>query len=152
MRLAYNQSHVAAALTFEELVTGVLPLSRWWRDYLWPPGTEDVGALIAERKREIVAGLENPMREQGRRAVGDELPGALIWFVGIVGRIEWERRNPRARGRPHDEPPPGLTYELIVDTAAELLAGLVRDNGEPPDAVGRSTATARRGPRSGARA
>ena len=33
------------------------------------------------------------MREQGRRAVGDELPGALIWFVGIVGRIEWERRR-----------------------------------------------------------
>ena len=31
MRLACNQSHVAAALTFEELVTGVLPLSRWWR-------------------------------------------------------------------------------------------------------------------------
>ena len=42
MRLAYNQSHVAAELTFEELVRGVLPLSRWWRDYLWPPGTDDV--------------------------------------------------------------------------------------------------------------
>ena len=131
MRLAYNQSHVAAALTFEELVTGVLPLSGWWRDYLWPRGTEDAGALIAERKREIVAGLENPMREQGRRAVGNELPGALIWFIGIVGRIEWERRNPE-REASEDEPPPGLTYELIVDTAAELLAGLVRDNGEPP--------------------
>ena len=36
MQLAYNQSHVAAALTFEELVRGVLPMSRWWRDYLWP--------------------------------------------------------------------------------------------------------------------
>jgi serine protease AprX len=131
MRLAYNQSHVAAALTFEELVTGVLPLSRWWRDYLWPRGTEDVGVLLAERKREVVAGLENPMREQGRRAVGDELPGALVWFVGIVGRIEWERRNPD-REVSEDEPPPGLTYELIVDTAAELLAGLVRDDGEPP--------------------
>ena len=34
------------------------------------------------------------MREQGRkRAVADELPGALIWFVGLVGRIEWERRR-----------------------------------------------------------
>ncbi len=131
MGLAYNQSHVAAALTFEELVTGVLPLSGWWRDYLWPRGTVDTGALIAERKREIVAGLENPMREQGRRAVGGELPGALIWFLGIVGRIEWERRNPE-REASEDEPPPGLTYELIVDTAAELLAGLVRDNGEPP--------------------
>ena len=151
MRLAYNQSHVAAALTFPELVTGVLPLSGWWRDYLWPRGTEDVGALIRERKREVVAGLENPMREQGRRAVGDELPGALIWFVGIVGRIEWERRNPE-REVSEDEPPPGLTYELIVDTAAELLSGLDPRQRRAAEAVGRSTATARRGPRSGARA
>jgi serine protease AprX len=133
MRLAYNQSHVAAKLTFGELVCGVLPLSRWWRDYLWPPGTDDVGVVLAERRAELVAGLENPMREQGRRAVGDELPGALIWFVGIVGRIEWERsRAPGEGSVDDDEPPPGLTYELIVDTATKLLSGLVRDNGEPP--------------------
>ena len=42
MQLAYNQSHVAAELTFEELVRGVLPMSRWWRDYLWPRGADDV--------------------------------------------------------------------------------------------------------------
>ena len=43
------------------------------------------------------------MREQGRRAVGDELPGALIWFVGIVGRIEWERRRDPEDARTSDE-------------------------------------------------
>ena len=74
------------------------------------------------------------MREQGRRAVGDELPGALIWFVGIVGRIEWERRRDPADTvvMSDEEPPPGLGYELIVATAADLLAGLKRDSGEPP--------------------
>ena len=73
------------------------------------------------------------MREQGRRAVGDELPGALIWFVGIVGRIEWERRrDPADTVTSDEEPPPGLSYELIVATAADLLAGLERDSGEPP--------------------
>jgi serine protease AprX len=123
MRLAYNQSHVAAKLTFEELVCGVLPLSRWWRDYLWPADTEDVGVLLAERRHTIIDGLKNPMREQGRRAVGNELPGALIWFVGIVGRIELEREE---RELP-EEP-----YELLVDAAAERLSGLVRDTGEPP--------------------
>jgi hypothetical protein len=133
MRLAYNQSHVAAALTFGELVCGALPQSRWWRDYLWPPGTGDVGLLLTERRAEVVAGLENPMREQGRRAVGDELPGALIWFVGIVGRIEWERRRPPGEGSADEgEPPPGLDYGLIVDTATDLLSGLVADTGEPP--------------------
>ena len=132
MQLAYNQSHVAAELTFEELVRGALPMSRWWREELWPPGTDDVGQVLTERRREIVAGLENPMREQGRRAVGDELPGALIWFVGIVGRIEWERRrDPADTVTSDEEPPPGLSYELIVATAADLLAGLKRDSGEP---------------------
>jgi serine protease AprX len=132
MELAYNQSHVAAALSFHELVRGALPLSRWWRDHLWPRDADDVGAVLTDRRREVVAGLENPMREQGRRAVGDELPGAMIWFVGIVGRIEWERRrDPGDTAVSEEEPPPGLTYELIVDTAAELVAGLKRDSGEP---------------------
>ena len=133
MQLAYNQSHVAARLTFCELVRGALPLSSWWRQYLWPRDTDEVGAVLADRKREIVAGLENPMREQGRRPVGDELPGALIWFVGLVGRIEWERkRNPDDTAYSEEEPPPGLTYELLVDTAAELVAGLRRDTGGAP--------------------
>jgi hypothetical protein len=133
MKLAYNQSHVAAALTFEELVRGVLPMSRWWRDYLWPRDADDVGQVLTERRPEVIAGLENPMREQGRRAVGDELPGALIWFVGVVGRIEWERRRaPEDTVTSDEEPPPGLGYELIVATAADLLAGLKRDSGDPP--------------------
>ena len=34
------------------------------------------------------------MREQGRRPTStDELPGALIWFVGLVGRIAWEQKH-----------------------------------------------------------
>jgi hypothetical protein len=131
MKLAYNQSHVAAELTFGELVRGVLPLSNWWKHNLWPPDTADVGEMLAARRGEILAGLNNPMREQGRRTVRNELPGALIWFVGIVGRIEWERRNPKREADPN-EPPEGLTYELIVDIAADLLKGLKRDDGEPP--------------------
>jgi subtilisin family serine protease len=31
-----------------------------------------------------------------------------------------------------EEPPPGLDYATIVDTATELLSGLVADTGEPP--------------------
>src|SRR4051794_2343876 len=73
------------------------------------------------------------MREQGRRVVGGELPGALIWLVGVVGRIEWERgRTPADPPYWEEEPPPGLTYALVVDTAAELFAGLQRDPGGPP--------------------
>ena len=90
------------------------------------------------------------MREQGRRAVGGELPGALIWFIGIVGRIEWERRNPE-REASEDEPPPGLTYELIVDTASAARRPASATTASRRS-CGRSTATAGRAPRSGARA
>jgi serine protease AprX len=132
MELAYNQSHVAAKLTFHQLVCGALPLSGWWKDYLWPRGTTEVGALLEARRDDIIAGLENPQREQGRRAVGDELPGALIWFVGVVGRIEWERLHPEDRADPEKEPPEGLSYPLIADTAAKLLAKAHRDDGKQP--------------------
>lgn len=138
MRLAYNQSHVAAKLTFEELVRGALPLSRWWKHHLWPRGTTDVAAVLKTCKADIVAGLENPMREQGKHAVGDEIPGAMIWFIGVIGRIEWERnRDPVKTPVPADEDPPkeppdGLDYEGIIDSAAALFAGLQRDDGERP--------------------
>jgi serine protease AprX len=133
MELAYNQAYVAARLTFQEMVKGALPLSQWWREYLWPAGTTDVAAALEQRRDEIVAGLGNPMREQGKRAVGGEVSGALVWFVGLVGRIEWERRrNPDDQAYAEEEPPPGLTYELLVDTARELLADLQREPTETP--------------------
>ena len=133
MELAYNQAYVAARLTFEEMVKGALPLSQWWREYLWPAGATDVAAVLEERRDEIVKGLKNPMREQGKRAVGGEVPGALVWFVGLVGRIEWERhRKPDERASDEDEPPPGLTEELLVDAARDLLTGLEREPTDSP--------------------
>jgi hypothetical protein len=133
MELAYNQAYVAAQLTFREMVRGALPLSQWWQEYLWPAGTTDVAVVLEERRDEIVKGLSNPMREQGKRAVGSEVSGALVLFVGLVGRIEWERlRNPDDQAYAEEEPPPGLTYELLVDTARELLAELKREPTDSP--------------------
>jgi hypothetical protein len=66
IELAYNQSHVAAKLTFEEMLRSVLPLSKWWQERLWPPDTTSVAEVLTQRQDEIVAGLRDPMREQGR--------------------------------------------------------------------------------------
>ena len=121
LQLAYNGSHVAVRLTFHELLRSVLPLSEWWQRHLWPAETESVADVLAARREEIVAGLMEPMREQGRRPVrADELPGALIWFTGLVGRIAWELGHPDD-DQPEEEPPDGLTYDLLVDLAAEAL-------------------------------
>jgi serine protease AprX len=126
MRLAYNQSHVAVHLSLHEMVRGVVPLSEWWQEHLWPEGTTAVADVLDKRRQDLLDGLNAPMREQGRRPVKDELPGALIWFVGLVGRLEWERTRDPENELDDDEPPAGLTYELLIDAARELLDGLVR--------------------------
>ena len=125
LQLAYNQSHVAVKLTFEELLRSVLPLSAWWQQYLWPPGTTSVATVLRKRSEEIVAGLREPMREQGRRPVTGELSGTLVWFVGLVGRIAWEAAHPDD-DQPDSEPPDGLTEELLVELAAQTLGNLER--------------------------
>lgn len=127
LMLAYNQSHVAVRLTFRELLRSVLPLSPWWQQQLWPADTTAVAAVLADRHDEIVAGLKEPMREQGRKPVGaHELPGTLIWFVGLVGRITWEAGRKPDAPQPEDEPPKGLTYDKLVGLAAETLGDLQR--------------------------
>ena len=66
------------------------------------------------------------MREQGRKpTAAGELSGTLIWFVGLVGRITWEAAHPDD-DQPDDEPPDGLTYDLLVDLAAETLGDVPR--------------------------
>jgi hypothetical protein len=140
IELAYNGSHVAARLTFEQMLRSILPLSEWWQQDLWPqiliPRTLDdplrgvreisVTDVLRLRRAEIIEGLKEPMREQGRKPTASgELPGALIWFVGLVGRITWEAAHPDD-DQPDDEPPPGLTYDLLVDLAAKTLADVPR--------------------------
>ena len=126
IELAYNASHVAARLTFEQMLRSVLPLSEWWQEHLWPGDGESAAAILEARRAEIIAGLQEPMREQGRRPTGaGELSGTLIWFVGLVGRITWEAAHPGA-DQPDDEPPAGLTYDGLVDLAAEALGDAPR--------------------------
>lgn len=121
IELAYNGSHVAARLTFEQTLRSVLPLSEWWQEHLWPGDGRSAAAILEGRRAEIIGGLQEPMREQGRRPTDvGELSGTLIWFVGLVGRITWEAAHPDD-DQPDDEPPDGLTYDLLVDLAAETL-------------------------------
>jgi len=126
LELAYNGSHVAVRLTFRQMLRSVLPLSEWWQEHLWPGDSDSVAAILDARRAEIIAGLQEPMREQGRRPTGTgELSGTLIWFVGLIGRITWEAAHPDD-DQPDDEPPDGLTYDLLVDLAAETLGDLPR--------------------------
>ncbi len=120
MELAYNQSHVAVRLTFAQMLRGVLPLSSWWQDYLWPsdPGSGSVGVVIKNHRDEIVTHMSSAMRDQGRLPVrAGEVPGTLVWFVGLVGRI---LLGPAAQATAPDDP----RYGELVDAVAGALGDL----------------------------
>ncbi len=126
IELAYNGSHVAVRLTFRQMLRSILPLSEWWQEHLWPGDAESVATILEARRAEIIAGLQEPMREQGRRpTAAGELSGTLIWFVGLIGRITWEAAHPDD-DQPDEEPPAGLTYDVLVDLAAEALGTVPR--------------------------
>jgi serine protease AprX len=115
--LAWNDVYVAARLTFKELVADVLPLSRWWQEYL-SPGHErqDFATVVLNRKGEIEAVYrgEFPAHEVRRAAHEGELSADLVWLIGIVGRISWEWN----RSRGDSEIP---TAEEVVQAAVDVL-------------------------------
>ncbi len=126
--LAYNEAHVACRLRFDELLRAALPLSEFWQG-LWPGHRGALSELVGDRREELAAAFRpGGARVQGRKALGgDELPGDLVWLVGLVGRIAWEHRGePAAAG-------PLPSAGEVVDAALELL-GPVRlgDAGEVP--------------------
>jgi serine protease AprX len=97
-RLAFNEAYVACRLTFEELLRAALPLSPFWLR-LWPGRSGPLADAVRPRMREIAAHYERGPRLQGRHPIlEDELPGNLVWLLGVVGRIAWRgTRRPTAR-------------------------------------------------------
>lgn len=118
--LAYNDAHVVCRLKFEELLQFALPLTRFWQS-LWPGKRGPVKSLIGDRLQEVVAAFEpGSARVQGRKALHEaDLPGDLIWLIGLVGRIVWERD--------HAPTPP-----TEVPTAREVVDAGLRFLGDVP--------------------
>ncbi len=119
MELAYNQSHVAVRLTFAQMLRGVLPLSVWWQRHLWPAGSESVAAVLETHRDEIIAHMSSEMRDQGRRPVSArEIPGTLVWFVGLVGRV---LLGADAEAAAPDGGAPQPRYGELVDAVGGML-------------------------------
>jgi hypothetical protein len=118
-RLAYNDAYVACELDFEEMVR-LLSLTPFWHR-LWPGHTGRLDDLLRGRRPEVAAHYKpGAARQQGRQPPHPEdIPGNLIWLLGLVGRIEWERRPVRRRG---GEQMP--TARQVVDAGLDLLGDL----------------------------
>ncbi|MGE3309126.1 MAG: S8 family serine peptidase [Limisphaerales bacterium] len=91
-QIAYNQSTVAARLTFGELVRVVLPLSRWWTDRIVRPGFSDqLAALSTPRGQLAVAGALAHPEGLRSRSRGSDSPAWLTldvaWMVRVIGTL-----------------------------------------------------------------
>ncbi len=123
--LAWNDVYVAARLTFKELLVDVLPLSRWWQEFLWldpkrtssrrrrPPRFRTVVGKQAGAIAAVLRG-ELPSHQTGRQLDEQELSADLVWLIGIVGRICWEWSAARA-----SETLP--TADEVVSAAIQVL-------------------------------
>lgn len=120
-RLAFNDVYVACELSFEEVIHDLLPLTPFW-SRLWPGRRGTVDELLRGRRPEVAAHYRSGApRQQGRQPPDSkDIPGNLIWLVGLVGRIAWERRRP-ARGRARADLP---TARQVVDAALRVLGDL----------------------------
>jgi subtilisin family serine protease len=116
--LAYNQGFVAVDADFRTMVRAILPLSEWWAEHLWPEGYTTAGRALRAHRDTILARLGEDRRHQGRRRrAPEDVPGNLVWFVALAGRIS---------GAPDSE-----DYEAWLDAAAELVSGLPAGGGRP---------------------
>ena len=93
-RVAYNQSTVAAWLTFDEVVRVLLPLSKWWTDRVVRYGLDDrLSALSDSTSREVkilVETLAYPQRIHERSTRQREyrwLSLDVVWMVRVIGTI-----------------------------------------------------------------
>jgi subtilisin family serine protease len=114
-RVAYTQSYVVACLHFDEVVQVLLPLTDWWRTYVWPQDFRDEDHDDREDTllRQLVGGLDREklaraLAEWSRSQVPEDFPRDpasrsgerhqpvfsehLLWMVRIIGTIEWARR------------------------------------------------------------
>jgi serine protease AprX len=116
-KLAYNDAYVACEVTFEELLRVLLPLTEYWQIRLWPGHPGSLQRLLEEHRERVAAALEpGHARLQGRRSTRDgDVPGDVIWLIGLVGRIAWERRQTDAE---QEQLP---TAREVVDAALEAF-------------------------------
>jgi serine protease AprX len=109
VRLAHTAGHVAAMLSFDELLWAVLPLSRWWLRELDISPTE--GLALAARRVQAQSTSHGPSDAQ------------LRWLVELAGLIAM-----RHAGRRWTKPP---SLARRLKALVDLLAGRDLVSGYP---------------------
>lgn len=128
-RVAYTQSYVVAELYFDDVVRVLLPLTTWWRSYVWrgvfsddDDDARDDNTLASMLERFERQDLENvleawsrtqmPERYRRNELEAETLWSELknqegkvpvsednLWMVRIIGAIQWGRLVSKKRAR-----------------------------------------------------
>ncbi len=127
-RVVYNQTTVAAALPFEDLVRSLLPMTEWWSELEKKWNVAKIGGAIDA----LAVAVEDPEHPRPVAARGGKparpAPG-LLWMLRVVGalalhlrgeELPWQRVPPLRPGA--EVPDPG--WRRIVAAVAELVAGV----------------------------
>lgn len=117
--IAYNTSTVAVKLYFDEMIRIVLPLTKWWEDYILNDPGKNFFRVIGEKafRDNLIKALEDSVESDSdkisggkqiwdvNRAVkhdvwGDEKPKRiehLVWLIKIVGAIALEEEEDKEK-------------------------------------------------------
>jgi len=128
-RLAYNQSTVAASLTFPEMVRVILPLSRWWTDRVFRNGRDRLVELLGDEadRRRLAEALASGRGSAVRLREDEDLSWVtldVLWMVRVIGVLSRASARPTRRGR---------GARAVDEVSEDVWPGDLLDEGVTPD-------------------
>lgn len=147
-RIAYTQAYVVARLAFDDVIRVLLPLTPWWRDFVWRDRFKDEdGDTFDDRAlSDVLEGLEpsrlvDSVEAWSRTQAPDRYPPSktrpadlwkegdghlrddLLWMIRLVGAIRWAQELTARKAKAQ-----GVTIDAWNRVASLPLAAAAEDD------------------------
>lgn len=131
--LAYNQSDVAASLSFPQVVRVVLPLTGWWASEVQSKikknpnakgsTTDDVFSQVLKNEKSRFENALEGFRQGNLQSEADLTPD-IVWLVQMIGSLAILRRKTKQGSHPR---PPAKPYPAVqvVNAVMDIMQQLV---------------------------
>lgn len=130
-RVIYNQSTVAATLSFKDLIRVLLPMTGWWHKLKLDLV---IGQLREIEPKDLLQAVQDPERKS--LTVKDEdgkdrrLPPDLLWMIRVVGALALlhaDKEVPkdlfRTGERPADQKARDEAWSVVLEAVDDLIQG-----------------------------
>lgn len=134
-RVIYNQSTVAATLTFKDLLRVVLPMTDWWWRKI-EPHVVDSESFSRENVRKYIAlAIEDPEHPPPPPHPTLRLTADVLWLVRVIGALSilhgkeplpevLSSDKPDLRKKPASEKTRDPIWRQLTDAALDAIQGL----------------------------